>query len=188
MEHIDVIGFLPEPKKTAAGEPRQGRFTCHDVQWTGQNEDLFATFTITAEEIADAAENQLTWTDQDVQKESGSGLMPVPPRELPVGDGYRTLNFMYLMHRTQTTSRRSSCAARRVYILALLCGTFGQGPSKPFVICRTRNYLSMQASFLFQIYIIDNKQYSKLFVLIASSRSAYRTFLCLNSLKLSCIF
>jgi DNA-sulfur modification-associated len=88
VEHVEISGFLADPKRTASGEPRQGRFTCHDVQWTGHKEDLFATFTITAEEIAEAAENQLTWTDQDVQRGIRPGIEPPPPRELPVGDGY----------------------------------------------------------------------------------------------------
>jgi hypothetical protein len=80
-------GFLSKPKKTAGGHIYSGRFTCRDVQWTGQGEELLGTFTITAEELADAAESQLLWTDQDVQRGIRPDVAP-PPRELSVGAGY----------------------------------------------------------------------------------------------------
>jgi hypothetical protein len=83
-----VEGFLAKPKTTAQGQAYTGRFTCHDVQWTGGDEDLFATFTATAEEIADAAENRLVWTDQDVQRGILPALSMQPARELPLLDGY----------------------------------------------------------------------------------------------------
>jgi hypothetical protein len=46
------------------------------------------TFTLTADELADAAENRLLWTDQDVQRGIVPGLSKMPARELPVADGY----------------------------------------------------------------------------------------------------
>jgi hypothetical protein len=88
MKAIEVKGFLRKPKKVAGGHTYQGRFTCHDVQWTGEGEELLATFTITAEELADAAENQLLWTDQDVQRGIRPDVSPAPTRELSVGAGY----------------------------------------------------------------------------------------------------
>jgi len=88
MKKISVKGFLRQPKRTASGALYQGRFTAHDVQWTGEAEDLLATFTITAEELADAAENNLLWTDQEVQRGIQPGLQSQPTRELSVGDGY----------------------------------------------------------------------------------------------------
>lgn len=68
----------------------RGRFTCHDVQWTGagQSKDLLATFTITADELGDAAANGLLWTDQDVQRGIQPGLEAQPQRELSLADGY----------------------------------------------------------------------------------------------------
>jgi hypothetical protein len=75
-------------KKTAGGHPYEGRLTCRDVQWTGENKDILATFTLTAEELADAAENQLLWTDQDVQRGIRPEVYPKPARELPLGNGY----------------------------------------------------------------------------------------------------
>src|SRR5918992_402330 len=83
-----VAGFLSRPKRHAGGGVFQGRFTCHDVQWTGQGRELLATFTVTAEELTTAAENQLLWTDQDVQRGIQPDVVPRPPRELAVGDGY----------------------------------------------------------------------------------------------------
>jgi DNA-sulfur modification-associated len=84
----EIDGFLAKPKKTAQGNTYRGRFTCHDVQWTGEVDDIFATFTATAEEIADAAESRLVWTDQDVQRGILPGLLTRPPRELSLADGY----------------------------------------------------------------------------------------------------
>jgi hypothetical protein len=83
-----VEGFLSKPKENATGGIYRGRFTCHDVQWTGEGADLFATFTITAEELADAAENRLLWTDQDVQRGILPELVPQPARALSLSDGY----------------------------------------------------------------------------------------------------
>jgi hypothetical protein len=88
MKKINIKGFLDKPKQTASEGIYQGRFTAHDVQWTGEAEDLLATFTITAEEIADAAESRLLWTDQDVQRGIKPGQQNPVPRELPLGDGY----------------------------------------------------------------------------------------------------
>src|SRR5713226_1452544 len=88
MKKPEIKGFLKKPKKTASGAVYRGRFTCDDVQWTGEGEDALATFTITAEELADAAESQLLWTDQDVQRGIQPGLSTPPQRELPLRDGY----------------------------------------------------------------------------------------------------
>src|SRR5215831_19012701 len=88
VKKIKVKGFLDAPKQTASQLPYQGRFTLRGVQWTGEGEDVFATLTITAEEIADAAENRLLWTDQDVQRGIKPGLLNPAPRELPLADGY----------------------------------------------------------------------------------------------------
>ncbi|MFZ0981261.1 MAG: DNA sulfur modification protein DndB [Candidatus Acidiferrales bacterium] len=88
MKTIDANGFVAKPRKTAGGQLYRGRFTCNDVQWTGEGEELLATFTLTAEEIAAAAENQLVWTDQDVQRGIRPEVSAAPARELPVGEGY----------------------------------------------------------------------------------------------------
>jgi len=88
MKTIKLKGFLDAPKRTASRAIRQGRFTAYDVQWTGEGEELLATFTITAEEVAEAAESKLLWTDQDVQRGIKPGLEAPAPRELPICDGY----------------------------------------------------------------------------------------------------
>ena len=46
------------------------------------------TFTATAEEIADAADAGLIWTDQDVQRGVIPGIEPPPPREISLASGY----------------------------------------------------------------------------------------------------
>ncbi|HEV7203466.1 MAG TPA: hypothetical protein VGN18_02585, partial [Jatrophihabitans sp.] len=57
------------------------------MQWTDES-DLFGTVTLTLEQVADAAESRLLWTDQAVQR----GLQPTAakntPRELALSDGY----------------------------------------------------------------------------------------------------
>ena len=88
MTIVKIDGFLPEAKKTANQRVYTGRFTCPDVQWTGSGSDLMATFTITAEELADAAESSLIWTDQDVQRGISPGVEPMPPREISLQAGY----------------------------------------------------------------------------------------------------
>ena len=85
---ISVKGFFQKPKKTAARTLYHGRFTCHDVQWTGEDEDVLATFTTTADELTDAADSQLLWTDQDVQRGIRPDSPQGTPRELAVGAGY----------------------------------------------------------------------------------------------------
>jgi hypothetical protein len=88
MTKIGIKGFINKPKKTASNRIYPGRFVCHDVQWAGDGTDILATFTLTAEEIAAAAENQLVWTDQDVQRGIRPDVSETPARELPVGAGY----------------------------------------------------------------------------------------------------
>jgi hypothetical protein len=77
---------------TSQSEPQKTKFiggvsSCQNVQWTGSAQDLMATFTITAQEIADAAKNGLLWTDQDVQRGIQPGVIPLPPRELSLANG-----------------------------------------------------------------------------------------------------
>jgi hypothetical protein len=88
MKHPDVKGFSSEPKLSASGKIYRGRFVCPDAQWTGTGPDTFATFTITVEELADAALSGLIWTDQDVQRGRIPGLTPTPAREICLRDGY----------------------------------------------------------------------------------------------------
>src|SRR5262245_13080826 len=88
MDPTQIDGFLTSSKKSAGGNPRSGRFTCHDVQWTGAGGEALATVTVTAEELADAAESQLLWTDQGVQRGIQPGLVPAPARELALSQGY----------------------------------------------------------------------------------------------------
>jgi hypothetical protein len=83
-----IKGFRPTPKRTASGSTYRGRFTANNVQWTGEGADVFVTFTITAEELTDAAEGRLLWTDQDVQRGIQPELLSRPPRELSLSEGY----------------------------------------------------------------------------------------------------
>ncbi|CAN5274990.1 hypothetical protein BH10PSE9_BH10PSE9_00880 [soil metagenome] len=86
--------FLKKPKLTASKKPYTGRFVCQDIQWTGDGPDLLGTFTITANELTDAADNRLLWTDQDVQR----GIKPETigaPRELCLADGYPDSRYVF---------------------------------------------------------------------------------------------
>ena len=85
---MNIEGFEREPRTRADGTPYPGRFICPGVQWTRTGGDILATFTVTAREIADAAESRLLWTDQDVQRGIKPGLPYSVPRELPLADGY----------------------------------------------------------------------------------------------------
>jgi hypothetical protein len=84
----NIPGFRKSFKQTAGKKIYRGRFSCPDVQWAGEGAELLATFTITAEQIADAAENRLLWTDQNVQRGIQPGVEPKPETELCLADGY----------------------------------------------------------------------------------------------------
>ncbi len=84
----NIPGFLSAAKKSANGKVYRGRFACPNVQWTGSPNDLMATFTITADELADAAASGLLWTDQDVQRGIKPDADPTSPRELSLANGY----------------------------------------------------------------------------------------------------
>jgi len=88
MEVPKIKGFLKRPRTVAGKRQYTGRFTCHNVRWAGDGEGALVTFTITAGELADAAESKLLWTDQDVQRGIRPEVLPKPQRELSVGDGY----------------------------------------------------------------------------------------------------
>lgn len=88
MTEITIKGFIHKPKLTTAGDLYRGRITCPNVQWTGEDKEAFATFTVTAEQVADAAENTMLWTDQNVQRGIKPGLLEQPPRILRIADGY----------------------------------------------------------------------------------------------------
>ena len=84
----NIEGFLSEAKRTADRGIYRGRLVLPGVQWTGSGEDAVATVTLTLEQIADAAESRLLWTDQSVQR----GVLPTAPtgtpNELAISDGY----------------------------------------------------------------------------------------------------
>lgn len=88
MPKPDIDGFVAASKRTANRKLYRGRFTCPDVQWTGTGAELMATFTVTAEELTDAADSSLIWTDQDVQRGIVPGLNPQPEREICLQAGY----------------------------------------------------------------------------------------------------
>jgi hypothetical protein len=92
---LQIEGSLSTPKTDSRGRVYRGRFTCPDVQWTSNSNDRLATFTITAEELADAAESRLLWTDQDVQRGIQPGTEPVPSRELCLADGYPEKGYIF---------------------------------------------------------------------------------------------
>lgn len=85
---LKIDGLLSRPKRNARGAIYKGRFTCPSVQWTGEGSDTLATFTVTAEELADAADSGLLWTDQDVQRGIQPGVDPLPDKELSLAYGY----------------------------------------------------------------------------------------------------
>jgi DNA-sulfur modification-associated len=92
---LDVRGFLREPKRNANQSIYRGRLALPAIQWTGTGSDIFATATITMDQLADAAESRILWTDQSVQR----GIKPTAPkgtpRELPLSDGYPD-NHLYI--------------------------------------------------------------------------------------------
>ncbi len=85
---LQVRGFLAKPKRLPNQSAYQGRLTLADVQWTGDDADVFATVTVTVDQVLDAADSRLLWTDQSVQRGISPSAPPGTARELAVGDGY----------------------------------------------------------------------------------------------------
>ena len=111
-------GFLSSPPKTAKGKAVSGRFTCHDVQFTGEADDLFGTFTITARELLDVSESNLLWTDQDVQR----GIKPEAtnvPRQLSLAQGYPDQNSYIFIETNADEIAEKLLHGRKVYLSPL---------------------------------------------------------------------
>jgi hypothetical protein len=111
-------GFLKDPPKTAKGRPQTGRFVCSDIQWTGNAHDLLGTFTITARELLAAAESNLLWTDQDVQrgvKPECSGV----PTELSLAEGYPSSNYIFISENADEIAEKL-LEGRTVYLNPLV--------------------------------------------------------------------
>jgi hypothetical protein len=88
MSQPQILGFRPNPEKTANGEIYKGRLVCSDVQITGSGLDAIATFTVTARQLLDAASSEMLWTDQDVQRGVRPEVSNKVPRELSLSKGY----------------------------------------------------------------------------------------------------
>lgn len=88
MKNVKVPGFLSAPKATASGQKYTGRLCCDDVQITGVGQEAIATFTITARQLLDAAESDMIWTDQDVQRGIKPEVSIKVPHELSLRSGY----------------------------------------------------------------------------------------------------
>ena len=111
-------GFLSSPPKTAKGKAVSGRFTCQDVQFTGEGEDLFGTFTITARELLDVSESNLLWTDQDVQR----GIKPEAsnvPRQLSLAQGYPDQDSYIFIEANADEIAEKLLHGRKVYLSPL---------------------------------------------------------------------
>jgi len=83
-----IAGLRSKPITSVDGSEYTGRLTIYDVQWTVRKR-VFVTCRISARQLLDAAEVDMLWTDQDVQrgvkpeKESGH-----PARELSLKSGF----------------------------------------------------------------------------------------------------
>lgn len=85
---IQIPGFEDQPKLDALGSVYRGRLDLSGVQWTGVGSEAFATITVTADQLADAAESRLIWTDQTVQRGVDPAVKGKVPKELALADGY----------------------------------------------------------------------------------------------------
>jgi DNA-sulfur modification-associated len=88
MANISIPGFLAEPEQNPNKSKYTGRLCCDDVQVTGEGADAMVTFTITARQLLDAADSQMLWTDQDVQRGIKPEVAGKVARVLPLSDGY----------------------------------------------------------------------------------------------------
>lgn len=88
MTKPTIQGFVDVPEKTASGDSYAGRLCCDDVQITGSGSDAIATFTVTARQLLDAANAEMLWTDQDVQRGVRPEVSEKVARELSLSKGY----------------------------------------------------------------------------------------------------
>lgn len=88
-------GFRAEPSMDASGNAYTGRLHLPNVQWTGKGEVAFATTTLTIQQIADASEGRMLWTDQSVQRGIDPAAPSGTPRELPLADGYPDSRYIF---------------------------------------------------------------------------------------------
>lgn len=88
-------GFIDEPKRDATSQIYRGRFVCPGVQWTGDGNDAFCTFSITAGQLTDAALSDLIWTDQAVQRGIKPNVLDTPPKEISLHAGYPDNRYVF---------------------------------------------------------------------------------------------
>lgn len=88
-------GFDATPAKDAGGNLYSGRLHLPSVQWTGKGETAFATTTLTLQQIADAAESRMLWTDQSVQRGINPAAPSSTPRELALAVGYPDSRYIF---------------------------------------------------------------------------------------------
>ena len=88
-ELFDLVPDLsPEPLTRRGGGVYRGRFQIERPQWMLNPDDLHATAALSARDLVTAAENQLIWTDQLVQRGITPGRETEAAVELPLADGY----------------------------------------------------------------------------------------------------
>lgn len=83
-----VPDLSPEPLTRRGGGVYRGRFQVERPQWVLNPDDLHATAALSARDLVTAAENQLIWTDQLVQRGITPGREKEAAVELPLADGY----------------------------------------------------------------------------------------------------
>jgi hypothetical protein len=83
-----VVGFIESPKLRADGSVYPGRMQLSDVTLTINPNEVMATVTITAGELADYAEASMIFTDQRNQRGVKPEAPPSTPIELNLRDGY----------------------------------------------------------------------------------------------------
>ena len=88
-------GFISEPRRDATNQVYRGRFVCPGVQWTGDSDEAFCTFSVTAGQLTDAALNDLIWTDQAVQRGIKPSALDNPPKEISLRTGYPDNRYIF---------------------------------------------------------------------------------------------
>ena len=182
----NIPGFRKAPKKAARGIYK-GRFTCQDVQWTGTASDIIATFTITADELADTVEGGLVWTDQDVQRGIQPTAIPRPPRELSLAAGYPDPNKYVFDTENADHMVEKLLAGERIFFNPLV-GTFGPIHSKHTGMRSRAKSISMLGKSICPILIIVSKRLQRRYGFRATRPRLHIGLPATANSKLSCIF
>ena len=115
-----IQGFRDDAIYTPSGGKYAGRMTCDDVQITGSGAEAIATFTVTTRQLLDAADADVLWTDQDVQRGIRPEVSERVDRELSLSQGYPNADKYVFSRESADEMTEKLLHGKRVFINPLV--------------------------------------------------------------------